>query len=242
VTEVAKELADAPPQEILRWAVDQYAPGLVMACSFGMQSVVLIDMLHRMDLLDRVTVFYIDTGVLFEQTHQTRIRVQERYQFQAQRVASELSWKQQQEQYGGHLYERGAEGVAQCCAIRKVEPLRRYLSDKPAWITGMRRSHSSTRSAVPVVMWDDANGLVKVNPVALLDDATLWGYIEAHDVPYNPLYDQGYGSIGCDTPICTRPVKPGEDPRAGRWAGLGKSECGIHMDGQIVRSLNSSQL
>ncbi len=244
----AGELENAPPQEILRWAVDRYATdgtdegGIALACSFGMQSVVLIDMLDQLGRLDEVEVFYLDTGVLFGETHQTRLRIQANYDFQAVRVSPPLTWAEQQAKYGGHLYARGVEGIHACCRIRKVEPMRRHLADKRAWITGARRRHSDTRSRLPVVLWDQVNGLVKVNPVAALDDAALWGYIKAHDVPYNPLYDQGYGSIGCNTPVCTRPIRPGEDPRAGRWAGLDKTECGIHVDGKSVRSLDSSQL
>ncbi len=244
---IAERLESAPPQDILRWAVETHrgrGGGVVLACSFGMQSVVCIDMLAQMNLLDEVTVFYLDTGVLFAQTHQTRLKIQDKYGFFAVRVATDLSWEEQQKQYGGHLYERGREGVDQCCQIRKVEPQRRYLEQSgfACWITGMRRHHNKTRASLPVVQWDFVNNMVKVNPMATLDDAALWGYIKAMDVPYNPLYDQGYPSIGCNTPVCTRPVKPGEDPRAGRWAGTGKTECGIHVDGKVIKSLDSSHL
>lgn len=232
----ARELENHSPEDILQWAVEQYSPGLVMACSFGMQSVAMIDMLARRDLLDQIEVYYIDTGVLFEQTHETRRLVERRYGFEAVRVSSELSWEDQQKEYGGHLYERGKEGINTCCRIRKVEPQRRYLADKSAWISGMRRSHSKTRAHLPVVLWDEANHAVKVNPVAALSDENIWSYIKAHHVPYNPLYDQGYPSIGCNTPICTRRVKPGADPRSGRWGGV-KGECGIHLDGNVVRSV-----
>jgi phosphoadenosine phosphosulfate reductase len=244
LAEVAEQLDTAPPQDILRWAVERYGGDgkLALACSFGMQSVVLIDMLAKLGVLSRVQVFYLDTGVLFGETHQTRLRIQNAYGFQAVRVAPALTWDQQQAQHGGHLYERGMEGINQCCDIRKVQPMRKHLAGKAAWLTGMRRRHNDTRHKLPIVLWDHANGLVKINPVAAIDDATLWGYIKANDVPYNPLYDQGYGSIGCNTPVCTRPIKPGEDPRAGRWAGLNKTECGIHVDGKSIRSLESSQL
>lgn len=213
-----------------------------MACSFGMQSCVMIDMLASMGFIKQVPVFYLDTGVLFAETHQTRLRIQERYGFRAIRVAAQLTWEQQQEKFGGHLYEQGMEGVNQCCAIRKTAPTHEYLSDKAAWITGMRRGHSPTRKNMPVVLWDEANDLVKLNPVALFDDATLWGYIKANNVPFNPLYDQGYPSIGCDTPVCTRQVKEGDDPRSGRWSGMDKTECGIHLDGAQIQSLDSSKL
>ncbi|MHC4997241.1 MAG: phosphoadenylyl-sulfate reductase [Planctomycetota bacterium] len=242
LAEVATRLENASPQDILRWGVESYSPGLVMACSFGVQSCVMIDMLASMGFIKQVPVFYLDTGVLFAETHQTRLRIQERYGFRATRVATDLTWEQQDERYGGKLYEQGLEGVNKCCEIRKTIPTQKYLADKTAWITGMRRGHSPTRQNMPVVLWDEANNLVKLNPVALFDDATLWGYIKANDVPFNPLYDQGYPSIGCDTPVCTRQVKPGDDPRSGRWADLEKTECGIHLDGQQIKSLDSSKL
>lgn len=232
-------LENEPPQHILNWAVQQYAGRISLACSFGMQSVAIIDMLAQADLLKNVEVFYLDTGVLFQETHLTRLRIENRYGFTAVRVTPKLSWQQQQEQYGGHLYERASDGINQCCYIRKVEPMRRYLADRDAWITGMRRSHSKTRAAIPVVMWDAANNLAKVNPVAALSEDDLWGYIKANKVPYNPLYDQGYSSIGCNTPICTQPARKGRD---GRWAGTGKTECGIHIDGNVVGSIDSSKL
>lgn len=244
LAEAAARLEDAAPQDILRWAVERYAPDLAIACSFGMQSVVIVDMLARADLLDQVEVFYLDTGVLFAQTHQTRLKMQAKYGFQAVRIAPELSWDEQQAQHGGHLYERGPEGVSACCYIRKVEPMKNYFAGKRfrGWVTGMRRSHSSRRNAVPVALWDEVNGLAKINPVAAFDDATLWGYIKANDVPYNPLYDQGYPSIGCNTPVCTQPVAAGEDGRSGRWSGMNKTECGIHVDGNIIKSMDGSQL
>ncbi|MBI1367250.1 MAG: phosphoadenylyl-sulfate reductase [Planctomycetes bacterium] len=242
LAEAAQRLDAAPPQDILRWAVENYRGAISLACSFGMQSVAIIDMLAQGNWLKDVEVFYLDTGVLFAETHQTRLKIQQRYGFRAIRVSSDMSWEEQQQKFGGHLYERGVEGVNQCCEIRKNEPTRRYLTGKKAWITGMRRAHSSNRSRVGVVGWDAKHELVKINPVAAIDDATIWGYIKANNVPYNPLYDQGYPSIGCNTPVCTRPVAPGEDPRAGRWAGMSKTECGIHLDGQQIKSLDGSQL
>lgn len=242
IREAAEALEDASPQDALRWAVEHFAPKLTIACSFGMQSVVAIDMLHQMGLLSEVDVFYTDTGVLFPETHLTRLRVQNRYGFIANRNAADMTWDEQVVEFKGNLYERGIEGVNECCRIRKVEPLRRYLADKDAWVTGMRRGHNKTREQLPIVLWDAVNNAVKINPMAKLDDATLWGYIKANDVPYNPLYDNGYPSIGCNTPVCTRQVKAGDDPRSGRWAGLEKTECGIHLDGNAIKSLDSSHL
>ncbi len=243
LTQAAERLENSAPQDVLRWAVERYQGRIALACSFGMQSVAIIDMLAQLNLLDDVEVFYLDTGVLFTQTHQTRLRIQDKYGFEAVRVASKLSWEEQQAQYGGHLYERGSEGVTSCCFIRKVQPMREYFQRRQfkAWITGMRRSHNSRRKAVPVAMWDRVNDMAKINPVAALDSPTLWGYIRANDVPYNALYDQGYSSIGCNTPICTRP-DGGKDSREGRWAGTGKTECGIHVDGAIIQSMDGSKL
>ncbi|MDH3583837.1 MAG: phosphoadenylyl-sulfate reductase [Phycisphaerae bacterium] len=242
LAEAAERLESAPPQDILRWFVDRFGPEVSLACSFGMQSVAMLDMLDRINLAKTIEVFYLDTGVLFPETHQTRLRVQERYGFRAHRVAPELSWEDQQAKFDGHLYERGPAGVEQCCRIRKVEPLRQYLVDRAAWITGLRRGHGHTRQDVPVVLYDAVNQMPKANPLAATDDAAIWGYIKAHDVPFNPLYDQGYPSIGCNTPVCTRPVAEGEDGRAGRWSGMSKTECGIHLDGNAIQSLDSSQL
>ena len=237
--QAAEALEQSSPQEILRWAVDRYAPHISLACSFGMQSVVVIDMLHDMGLLSDVEVFYLDTGVLFPETHQTRLKVSERYGIQPVRVAPRLSIAEQAVEHGEKLWERQPDA---CCYMRKVEPARQYLTGKRAWITGLRRGHSRTRSELPVVGWDAANDMAKINPMALLDEDTLWGYIKANKVPYNPLYDQGYPSIGCTPEQCTATVGIGGDQRAGRWAGRGKTECGLHVDGKSVKSLDSSNL
>ena len=235
----ADELEKAAPQEILRWAIERFRPHISLACSFGMQSVVAIDMLHQSGLLDDVEVFYLDTGVLFPETHQTRLRVSERYGIRPVRITPRLSIEEQAAEYGDNLWESKPDA---CCYMRKVEPCRQYLIGRRAWITGLRRGHSRTRSELPVVGWDYTNDLAKINPMALLDEPTLWGYIKANNVPFNPLYDQGYPSIGCTPLQCTKPVAPGEDPRAGRWSGQAKVECGIHVDGKSVKSLDSSGL
>lgn len=242
LAQVAARLEKSHPSEILADALGRYPEGLVVACSFGMQSSVIVDLLHKLDALQQVEVFYLDTGVLFPQTHQTRLRIQERYGFRAVRVASPMSWAQQQVEFKGHLYERGLEGVNECCRIRKVEPQRKYLADKAAWVAGLRRSHSKARADIPVVLWDAVNGLAKYNPLALWDDQKVWDYIRENDVPYNPLYDQGYPSIGCQTPVCTQKVAEGADARSGRWVGVEKTECGINLDGNAIRSLGSSEL
>ncbi|RMG13510.1 MAG: phosphoadenylyl-sulfate reductase [Deltaproteobacteria bacterium] len=230
----AARLEGRAPEEILGWAVQKVPAGLSLACSFGMQSVVLIDMLHRLGLLSRVEVFYLDTGLLFEETLAVREALRDRYGLEPVRVCPNLSLDEQARRYGDRLWERDP---TRCCALRKVEPLRRYLAEKEAWITGLRRAHGKTRAKVPVLHWDAANGLMKINPMAAVDEKEIWRYIHRRSVPYNALYDQGYPSIGCAP--CTRPVAPGEDPRSGRWAGQDKTECGIHVDGEVIKTAGS---
>lgn len=230
----ARRLEGRAPEAILCWAVRHFPEGLALACSFGMQSVVLIDMLHRLGLLPKVEVFYLDTGLLFEETHAVRRALRERYDLEPVRVRPDLSLEEQARRHGPELWKHDPE---RCCALRKVQPLRRHLAGKKAWITGMRRAHGKSRAQVPVVLWDAAGGLVKVNPMAAVEEKEIWRYIHRRAVPYNALYDQGYPSIGCAP--CTRPVRPGEHPRSGRWAGHGKTECGIHVDGEVIKNAGS---
>lgn len=228
--EMAERLETAPPQDILRWAVDRYAPDIVLATGFGLQSVAQIHMLHDIGLLNQVEVFYLETDVLFDETHDTRLRLEAKYGFAATAVRPTVSLKQQADEFGPALWDTDPSA---CCRIRKVEPLRKFLAGRGAWITGLRRSGSQTRSAVPVVMWDEVGQLPKINPMACMDSDTVMGYIKAYDIPYNTLRDQGYRSIGCTH--CTLPVEEGQDERAGRWSKHGKTECGIHVDGKTVQ-------
>lgn len=232
--EAAEELETQPPQHILRWAVERYAPSVVLASGFGLQSVTQVQMLHELGLLSRVEVFYLETDLLFEETHQTRRKLEEKYGFQCTAVRPTLTVAGQDAEMGPELWDRNPSA---CCRVRKVEPLRRFLRGQAAWITGLRRSSSRTRAAVPVIMWDETHQLVKVNPMACMDEASLVGYINAHGIPYNAMRDRGYRSVGCTH--CTRPVADGEDERAGRWSGKSKTECGIHVDGQAVPLENS---
>ncbi|MGB0767560.1 MAG: phosphoadenylyl-sulfate reductase [Phycisphaeraceae bacterium] len=230
----AEELEDQPPQDILRWGVERYGPGVALATGFGQQSVAQIHMLYDMKLLDRVEVFYLETDLLFDETHDTRKALEAKYGFASTAVRPRLSLNEQAEEFGAALWENDP---AACCRIRKVEPLRDFLAGRSAWITGLRRSGSQTRASVPVVMWDEVNLQPKINPMACMDAESIAGYIQAYDIPYNKLRDQGYRSIGC-TP-CTRPVEDGEDERAGRWANhQGKTECGIHVDGKLIKDQN----
>ncbi|HBZ83833.1 MULTISPECIES: phosphoadenylyl-sulfate reductase [Brevibacillus] len=209
------------PQDVLVLAVENFAGNLVLASSFGAEDVVLIDMLHK--LAPTIPVFYLDTNKHFAETYETRDKLQERYQTKFIQVLPQMTLAEQEEKHGAKLWETDPN---LCCQIRKVEPLQRVLSGYDAWITGIRRDQAPTRAHAKKVEWDDKFNLVKFNPLADWTMDQVWEYIHANQVPYNPLHDRHYPSIGCS--VCTRPVLPGQDPRAGRWAGFDKTECGLH--------------
>lgn len=209
------------PDDTLAWAVRQFPDGLVLASSFGAEDMVLIDLMSRHTV---PVVFYLDTGLLFPETYTLIHQVEERYGFQCVHVTPDLSLNAQGQRYGAALW---AHHPDQCCHIRKVKPLEQYLADKRAWITGIRRDQTPHRRNAPVLGFDDRHGLVKINPLAAWTTKDVFRYLMKNGVPYNPLHDQGYPSIGCVP--CTRQVHPGEDERAGRWAGQEKVECGLHL-------------
>jgi phosphoadenosine phosphosulfate reductase len=212
------------PPEIVAAAIERYAPKIVLACSFGAEDVVLMDMVHRIN--PSVPLFYLDTEFLFPETYATRDRVIERYQLKPEQVIqvkSLLTPEAQMEQHGEALWTRHPD---QCCELRKVEPLTRVLKGFDAWITGIRRGQSPARANAKLIEWDQKFQLVKVNPLAKWTWEDVWTYIRVYEVPYNELHDRHYPSIGCTH--CTSPVMPGEDPRAGRWKNFTKIECGIH--------------
>jgi len=219
---VAGALEGSAPEEILRWALDAYRPRITLACSFGGPTgMVLLDMVMR--LAPETPVFYLDTGLLFPETYALVERASTRYGIAPRLLRPALTVTEQGAVHGDALWARDPD---RCCAIRKVAPQREALRGFDAWITGLRRDQSSTRRAAPIVQWDVKFDLAKVNPLVDWDEKAVWRYITNHDVPYNPLHDRGYPSIGCTH--CTRPVAPGDDPRAGRWSGFAKTECGIH--------------
>jgi phosphoadenosine phosphosulfate reductase len=212
------------PQDMLAYAIEKYYPRIVLACSFGLEDVVLVDMVHRID--PTVPLFYLDTDFLFPETYATRDRVIERYGLQPSQVIqvkSLLTPQKQAEDYGDALWTRDPD---RCCQLRKVEPLTRVLRGYGAWITGIRREQVPSRANAGLIEWDQKFELVKVNPLAQWTWNDVWTYIKVYEVPYNPLHDQNYPSIGCT--YCTAPVAPGDDPRAGRWKNFAKTECGLH--------------
>jgi phosphoadenosine phosphosulfate reductase len=205
---IAQDLETASAQEVLAYAVEQFHPRLTTACSFQKEESVLVHML--MEITPEARLFTIDTGVLFPETLAT--------------------WKQFEERFGlkVEVLDAGSPGAPwtaqRCCGSAKVEALELALSDVDAWITGIRREQASTRAESPKLERDERRGIWKVNPLADWTEKDLWRYIHEHDLPYHPLHDQGYSSIGCAP--CTQ---PGEG-REGRWAGQDKTECGIHVE------------
>ena len=222
----AEELEGAEPQEILRWAFDAYHPDITLACSFGGPTgMALLDMSAR--LRQDVSVFYLDTDLLFPETYDLIDDVKRRYGIDPVAYRSRWSLDEQAVEFGEALWSRDPD---LCCSVRKVEPNGRALEGRAAWIAGLRRDQANTRKAVPIVAWDEKFGLVKVNPLAAWSEEQVWDYIRANNVPYNTLHERGYPSIGCIH--CTRAVREGEDPRAGRWSGTDKIECGLHVPGE----------
>ena len=218
----ARDLEGSPPDDVLRWALDTYHPRVTLACSFGgVSGMVLLDMVMALDV--SVPVFYLDTGFLFPETYDLVERAAARYGIRPRPLRPALTPLQQAATHGNALWARDPD---HCCALRKVAPQREALRGMDAWITGLRRDQAATRRATPVVQWDSKFGLAKVNPLVGWDERAVWRYVADHDVPYNPLHDRGYPSLGCTH--CTRPVAAGEDLRAGRWSGFAKVECGLH--------------
>lgn len=217
----AYRLESKSPQELVEWALEQFHGEVVLASSFGAEDVVLIDMLHK--VAPETPIFYLDTNKHFPETYETRDRLEERYGISFLQVLPRLTLGEQADRYGDKLWQSNPN---QCCQIRKVTPLGEVLSGYAAWITGIRREQSPTRAHVKKIEWDPNFQLVKCNPLAGWTSDEVWSYIRGHEVPYNPLHDQHYPSIGCS--VCTRQVTTGEDARAGRWSGFDKTECGLH--------------
>jgi phosphoadenosine phosphosulfate reductase len=209
-------------QQVLAWAWDHFGSKASVASSFGAEDVVLIDLVSHIGAA--FPVFTLDTNFLFPETYELISQIEERYGVTVERVQPKLSPEKQAEHFGKALWKRHPD---HCCAIRKVDPLKERLRPSSAWITGIRREQSPTRANARKLEWDDKFGLVKLNPLADWTGGQVWAYIRSHRVPYNPLHDRNYPSIGCVH--CTRAVLPDEDARAGRWSGFTKTECGLHF-------------
>lgn len=210
------------PQRVLNWAFETFGNRVAISSAFGVEGMVLIDMASRVSKDFRL--FTIDTEFLFPETYALMDRIEEKYGITIEKVFPLLSPEEQERIHGAALWGREPD---QCCNLRKVEPLRRKLSELGAWITSIRRDQTSIRSAARRIEWDAKFNLLKINPIVDWSSKQVWRYIHEHDVPYNTLHDRDYPSIGCTH--CTRAVRPGEDPRAGRWSGFAKTECGLHI-------------
>jgi phosphoadenosine phosphosulfate reductase len=209
------------PQEILRWTWDTYGSDLTMATAFGPEGCVLIAMLAQ--ITKDIHIFNLDTGYQFPETLETRERLIERYGIPIHFVRADQSVQDMEAAHGGPIHGTNSD---LCCHIRKVVPLAKAVDGYEAWIAAIRRDQTPDRAVSPIIGWDKKFNLVKVNPLANWTKADVWAYIRTHDVPYNPLNDMGYPTVGCWP--CTRAVKAGEDERAGRWSGTSKTECGLH--------------
>lgn len=212
---------EATAQEVLAWAAEEFGDELAVACSMAGDTILphLVSQAHP-----GVDVIFLETGYHFPETLGTRAELAQVLDITVIDALPELSVAEQDAQYGKDLF---ATDPGACCGMRKVEPLNRALSGYSAWVTGVRREDNALRRNAGLVEWDATHHMVKINPIAAWTFDDVIEYADTHAMPVNPLLTEGYPSIGCQP--CTRKVQPGEDPRAGRWAGLAKTECGIHL-------------
>ncbi|ADB88337.1 phosphoadenylyl-sulfate reductase [Saccharolobus islandicus] len=226
-----KWFEDKEPLEVLKWGIEKFHPKIVLACSLQAEDLVILDMLSK--VVEKPKVFIIDTGRLHQESYELIEEINKKYNtdlriyFPDYKDVEALVNK-----HGINLFYRSVELRKACCEVRKVLPLRRALEGMQAWITGLRREQNFTRGGIKKIEIDEVNGgIVKLNPLADWTWEQVWEYIKKNNVPYNKLYDKGYKSIGCVP--CTRPVKPWEHPRAGRWWWEQNSdkECGLHYRG-----------
>jgi phosphoadenosine phosphosulfate reductase len=217
---IAAGLEQSTAQEALEWMFENFGERHYIACSFQKTSSITAHLASQVN--PEARFFYLDTEVLFEESYETRDRLAEALGIDFDRFHN-LTLEEQEAEHGPELWNRDPDA---CCALRKVEPMRRALSSVDCWVAGVRRADSSSRSKTPKFAWDKRFNLWKLNPLADWTERDVWNYIREHHLPYNPLHDRGYPSIGCTH--CTKPVEPGGDLRDGRWSGLAKTECGIN--------------
>jgi phosphoadenosine phosphosulfate reductase len=225
IRDLNEKFDGAEPHVILEWLWKEFGDKAVLGTGFGPSGVLLTHLVAKSGL--GIPIFYLDTGLFFNQTYELRDELEREFDLRFVRVSTELSLEDQEKEYGSELWKRNPN---KCCFLRKVLPLKKYLSDKSVWITGVRRSQSDSRTNARLFEWDPLNEVLKVNPLVAWTSEEVWTYINLNELPYNPLHDEGYPSIGCIP--CTHPVRPGDHERAGRWIGLDKTECGIHLPTQ----------
>jgi len=214
-------LEGAEPPQIIRWAADRFGPRLTMATAFGPEGCLIIHWLAQ--VAPATHVFNLETGYQFPETLQLRDRLARRYGIKVALETPATTVAEYERLHGGPLYRTDPN---RCCGDRKLAVIRRVLTSFDAWMSGIRRDQSPDRAAAPIVGWDRKFGVVKVSPLANWTKAQVWDLVVREDIPYNPLHDKGYVSIGCAP--CTRAILDGEDERAGRWSGTAKTECGLH--------------
>lgn len=216
----ASELEGAPAERVFEWAREEFGPGFAVASS--MQDAVLPHLASQ--VIPGVDILFLDTGYHFAETIATRDRVAAEYDVNVRNLRAAQTVAEQTETYGQNLFDSDPD---LCCTLRKTHPLDEAIDGYEAWATGVRRVEAPTRANTPVVSFDERRERIKVAPIVAWSDEDVEAYIAEHDIIVNPLRDQGYPSIGCAP--CTRKVAPGEDPRAGRWSGKAKTECGINL-------------
>ncbi|HJV47246.1 MAG TPA: phosphoadenylyl-sulfate reductase [Bacillota bacterium] len=220
---INEELAGKDALDAIKWAYQNYGEELIYACSFGAEGIVLIDLIHR--VRPDAQVVFLDTNKHFKETYELIEKVKNRYPtLQIKIVEPDLSLEQQAEIHGDELWKKNSD---LCCSIRKIQPLSRTLTGAKAWMSGLRREQSATRAATQYVNRDHRFQSIKVCPLIHWTWDDIWTYIKLYNLDYNPLHDQNYPSIGCET--CTLPVEGGGDSREGRWSNSGKTECGLHQ-------------
>jgi phosphoadenosine phosphosulfate reductase len=220
-----------PTEQFIGWTLERFRHRrMVLTTSFGMEGCALVDMYARAG--GAPTVVYLDTKFFYAETYALRDRMVERYPLLTfVNRGTSLTPEAQERQYGLELWRRDPD---LCCNLRKVEPLRRALRGADVWITAITRSQGGARRATELIGWDSQYELIKICPLVNWDRAEIWDYVRRYNVPYNELHERGYPSIGCTH--CTRPVpgsRPDQYSRAGRWAGLEKSECGLHRESRV---------
>lgn len=231
IKKIAEEMEDQSAMEVLKWAINAYAPKIALASSFGAEDVILIDMMVKINK-EKAKIFTLDTGRLNQETYDVMDAIRKKYGIQIEVYFPEQRETEEMVKIKGmNLMYESVENRKLCCEIRKVHPLNRALSNLDGWITGLRREQAITRANIYKLEIDSSHGnIVKINPLADWTNEMIWDYIHKNNVPYNKLHDSGYPSIGCEP--CTRAVHRGEDPRAGRWwwENATQKECGLHWD------------
>jgi len=226
IQDFAWRFESASTVDILRWASEAFGDRVAIGTSFQGAGLVMIHLAREAKL--PLPVFTLDTGLLFPETLELKKRLEDFFHVAIESLDPELAVEEQSRQYGPELWKNDPD---QCCTLRKVAPLQKKFQNLDCWITGLRRQQSKTRATIGIVELYEYDSIynreiVKVNPMATWKQEAVWDYIKLHKIPYNPLHDRGYRSIGCVP--CTQKTAVGEDERAGRWTGFNKTECGIH--------------